>query len=380
MRFETRSIRDGQEPDPRTGCITVPVYQTSTFKQDGLGLNRGFEYSRSGNPTREALETSIASLEGGAHGLAFASGVAASTAVISLLGPGDHVVACNDIYGGTFRLLDKVFSAWGITTSFADTADPADFERNIRDNTRLIWIESPTNPLLRLADIAAVSTVAKRKGVLLAVDNTFASPYFQRPLELGADIVVHSSTKYLGGHSDLIGGLVALRDSDLFERLKFYQNSTGAVPGPWDCWLTLRGIRTLSCRMREHSRIAAYLAHVLEGHEKIARVWYPGLESHPEHALAKRQMGGFGGMLSIELKGGISAVERFISKLDLFILAESLGGVESLVSHPWTMTHAALSAQEKLSRDIREGLLRLSVGLENELDLQDELLGALETV
>ena len=244
----------------------------------------------------------------------------------------------------------------------------------------LVWIESPTNPLLRLADIAAIAAVAKKKGVLLAVDNTFASPYFQRPLELGADIVVHSSTKYVGGHSDLIGGLVVVTDNGLYEKLKFYQNSTGAVPGPWDCWLSLRGIRTLSCRMREHSRIATHLAQVLEGHEKIERVWYPGLESHPEHALAKKQMGGFGGMLSIELKGGTAAVERFISRLDLFILAESLGGVESLVSHPWTMTHAALTPEEKRARDIREGLLRLSVGLENELDLQEELLAALKAV
>jgi len=379
MRFETRAIHDGQAPDPRTGAVTVPVYQTSTYQQDAIGRPReGFEYSRTGNPTRQALEEALASLEGGKHGLAFASGVAASTAVLNLLRPGDHVVAGDDLYGGTYRLLDKVYRPWGLKIDYADSTDPASFAAAIRPETRLIWVETPTNPLLKIVDILAVAEVARKADAWLVVDNTFVSPYFQRPLELGADIVVHSTTKYLGGHSDVIGGAVITSDPDAWERIKFYQNAAGAVPGPWDAWLVLRGLKTLPVRLREHERNALKLAQRLEKHPAVGRVYYPGLASHPQHALATKQMSGFGGMISFELKGGFPAVERFVAKARLFTLGESLGGVESLVCYPPQMTHAALGAEERTRRGIRDDLLRLSVGLEHMDDLEYDLEQALE--
>jgi len=379
MHFETRAIHDGQAPDPRTGAVTVPVYQTSTYQQDAIGRPReGFEYSRTGNPTRQALEEALASLEGGKHGLAFASGVAASTAVLNLLRPGDHVVAGDDLYGGTYRLLDKVYRPWGLKIDYADSTDPASFAAAIRPETRLIWVETPTNPLLKIVDILAVAEVARKADAWLVVDNTFVSPYFQRPLELGADIVVHSTTKYLGGHSDVIGGAVITSDPDAWERIKFYQNAAGAVPGPWDAWLVLRGLKTLPVRLREHERNALKLAQRLEKHPAVGRVYYPGLASHPQHALATKQMSGFGGMISFELKGGFPAVERFVAKARLFTLGESLGGVESLVCYPPQMTHAALGAEERTRRGIRDDLLRLSVGLEHMDDLEYDLEQALE--
>jgi cystathionine gamma-synthase/cystathionine gamma-lyase len=379
MRFETRAIHDGQAPDPRTGAVTVPVYQTSTYQQDAIGRPReGFEYSRTGNPTRQALEEALASLEGGKHGLAFASGVAASTAVLNLLRPGDHVVAGDDLYGGTYRLLDKVYRPWGLKIDYADSTDPAAFAAAVRPETRLIWVETPTNPLLKIVDIPAVAAVAKQAKAWLVVDNTFVSPYFQRPLELGADIVVHSTTKYLGGHSDVIGGAVVTGDPDAWERIKFYQNAAGAVPGPWDAWLVLRGLKTLSVRLREHERNALKLASRLEKHPAVGRVYYPGLASHPQHALATKQMSGFGGMISFELKGGFPAVERFVAKTKLFTLGESLGGVESLVCYPPQMTHAALGPEGRALRGIRDNLLRLSVGLEHIDDLEEDLVQALE--
>ena len=377
MEFETKAIHDGQQPEALTGAVAVPVYQTSTYQQDGIDRPRAFEYSRTGNPTRQALEEALASLEGGAHGLAFASGVAATTAVLQLLGPGDHVVAGDDLYGGTYRLLEKVYRPWGVQVDYADSASPAAFAAALRPNTRLIWVETPTNPLLKLVDVAAVAKVAQRAGALLAVDNTFASPYFQRPLELGADLVVHSTTKYLGGHSDVVGGAVVSRRDDLHEKLQFYQNAAGAIPGPWDSWLVLRGLKTLAVRMREHERNAQHLAKILEDHPAVERVFYPGLASHPQHELARRQMSGFGGMLSLELKGGFAAVERFVARLKVFTLGESLGGVESLACYPPRMTHASLPAGERQRRGIRDNLVRLSVGIEHVKDLEADLLGAL---
>jgi cystathionine gamma-lyase len=377
MKFETRAIHDGQAPDPRTGAVTVPVFQTSTYEQNSIGNHRGFEYSRTGNPTRQALEEALASLEGGKYGLAFASGVAATTAVLQLLQPGDQVVAGDDLYGGTYRLLEKVYRPWGLHVDYADVRDPSTFAGAIRPNTRLIWIETPTNPLLKIADIAALAVIAKEAGAWLVVDNTFASPFFQRPLELGAHIVVHSTTKYLGGHSDVIGGAVITSFDDEFQQLKFYQNAAGAVPGPWDSWLVLRGLKTLAVRMREHERNAVRLARFLEAHPAVERVYYPGLPSHPQHELARRQMSGFSGMISLELKGGLEAVERFVGRLKLFILGESLGGVESLVCYPARMTHASIPPEERRRRGIRENLLRLSVGIENGMDLEADLHHAL---
>lgn len=377
MKFETKAIHAGQKPDPAVGSVITPVYQTTTYEQDAIGKHRGFEYSRTGNPTRSVLEEVLASLEGGAYGLAFASGLAASTAVISTLGTGRHVVSGDDIYGGTYRLFEKVFAPWGLETTYAGIRDPGAFRDAIRPETGLIWIETPTNPLLGIADIRAIADIAHERGILLAVDNTFATPYFQRPLELGADIVVHSTTKYLGGHSDVIGGAVVTSDAGVYEKIKFYQNAAGAVPGPWDAWLVLRGLKTLSVRMREHERNAKFLAAFLENHPNVERVLYPGLESHPQHELAGRQMYGFGGMISFELRGGFPAVERFISKLKIFVLAESLGGIESLVSYPPRMTHASIPPDEREKRGIRDNLVRLSIGIEDRDDLHDDLEQAL---
>lgn len=377
MKFETRAIHDGQEPDPATGAVTVPVFQTSTYEQDAIGKPRGYEYSRTGNPTRHALEVALASLESGKHGLAFASGVAASTAVLNLLGPGDHVASGSDIYGGTYRLMEKVFKRWGVETSCFDAHDPTSFEGAVRANTKMLWIETPTNPLLKIVDIAKLAAFARSRGVRLVVDNTFASPYLQRPLELGADVVVHSTTKYLGGHSDVIGGAVVTSDDEAFNAIKMYQNAAGAVPGPWDSWLVLRGLKTLAVRMREHGANALRVAQALEGHSAVEKVIYPGLPSHPQHELAKRQMAGFGGMVTVELKGGYAAVERFASRLKVFILGESLGGVESLVCYPPKMTHASFSPSERRARGIGDNLVRLSVGIENIEDLEADLLGAL---
>ncbi|OHD70749.1 MAG: cystathionine gamma-synthase [Spirochaetes bacterium RBG_16_49_21] len=378
MKFETKAIHAGQEPDPRTGAVNVPIYQTSTYRQDAIGRHRGYEYSRTGNPTRTALEQAMAALEGGLYGLAFASGVAATDAVVNLLKAGDHIVSGDDIYGGTFRLFERVYKKWGIETTYVDVTDVKAFREAIRENTRLLWIETPTNPLLKLSDIAALSAIAKKKSIPLAVDNTFATPFFQRPLHLGADIVVHSTTKYLAGHSDIIGGAVVTSNEKIYNDLKFHQNSAGAVPGPMDCYLALRGIKTLSVRMREHERNAKYLAEYLEHHPKIERIYYPGLQSHPQHDLAAKQMSGFGGMISIEIKGGFPAVELFVSKLKLFLLAESLGGVESLVAYPPTMTHGSFSAQEREKRGIKNNLLRLSVGIEHPEDLREDLEQALD--
>lgn len=380
MRFETRAIHDGQQPDPLTGAVIVPVYQTSTYQQDGLGVHKGYEYSRTGNPTRTALETAIASLEEGRFGLAYASGVAATAAVLTLFQSGDHIVAGDDLYGGSWRLLEKVYKKFGIETSYADIDDLDSFKKLIRKNTKLVWVETPTNPLLKLIDLKALSAITKEAGVLLAVDNTFASPYLQKPLLLGADIIVHSTTKYIAGHSDIIGGAVVVNNEELYQQLKYYQNATGATPGPWDCWLTIRGLRTLSLRMREHSENALYLAKFLEEHARVKKVVYPGLPSHPQHALAKKQMGAFGGMISIELHGGVTAVESFTTALKLFFLGESLGGVESLITYPAKMSHGSVPREERYRRGITDEFLRISVGIEHKEDLKQDLENALAAI
>ena len=375
--FSTRAIHAGQPPDPATGAVTVPIYQTSTFAQQGVGHHRGYEYARTGNPTRTALEQCIAALEGGKHGLAFASGMAAETAIMQILKPGDHTVAMDDLYGGTYRLFRRVLEPMGLTFSFADGSKLDAVERALNERTRLIWVESPTNPLLKLVDIAGVSALAHAHQAMVVVDNTFMSPYFQRPLSLGADIVVHSATKYLGGHSDLIGGTLVVDRDDLHEQLAFLQNAVGGVPGPMDAWLVLRGLKTLAVRMREHERNAREVATFLAGHARVERVFYPGLPDHPQRELAARQMSGFGGMISFEIKGGLDPARRVVEHTRLFTLAESLGGVESLVELPAAMTHASIPAETRRAHGVADGLIRISVGLEDVDDLISDLDQAL---
>ena len=379
MKFSTRAIHSGQGPDPSTGATIVPIYQTSTFTQSAPAEHLGYEYSRSGNPTRAALETCLASLEGAEHGLAFASGLAAETAVLSLLRPGEHVVAAEDLYGGTVRLLGQVFGPLGITSTYVDPAYPDALETAIHADTRVVWVETPSNPLLNITDIARAARAAHERGAYLVVDNTFASPYLQRPLELGADIVVHSTTKYIGGHSDVVGGALLVNDAELCARLAFYQNAAGGVPGPSDSWLVLRGLKTLAVRMRAHCENAAALAGHLEGHPGVEEVYYPGLISHRDHALASRQMSGFGGMVSVRLSGGRAAAHGFLRALKTFSLAESLGGVESLACYPAEMTHASLPLGDRDRRGISGGLVRLSVGIEDIEDLVADVEQALAT-
>ncbi len=380
MRFATRAIHVGQEPDPATGATIVPIYQTSTYTQDAPGEHRGYEYSRTANPTRSALEECVASLEGADHGLAFASGLAATIAAMSLLSPGDHIVAGDDLYGGTYRLFDKVLPrTGGLEFTYADTTDPKAVEEALRPETKLLWIETPTNPMLTLSDIARLSEMARERGAMVAVDNTFASPYFQNPLSLGADVVVHSTTKYMGGHSDVVGGAVATSDPDLYEGMKFYQNAAGGVPGPFDSWLVLRGLKTLAVRMRQHEENALAVAEFLQGHPQVETVSYPGLPSHPQHELAKRQMSGFSGMVSFTLKGGAEAAYAAVQRTRVFSFAESLGGVESLITHPATMTHAAIPREQREARGVTDGLMRLSVGIEDKEDLIADLEGAISS-
>ena len=375
--FSTRAIHAGQDADPTTGATVVPIYATSTYTQAAPGQHKGYEYSRSGNPTRAALETALAALEEGERGLAFASGLAATTAVFgALLRPGDEVAASADLYGGTFRLLDKVFKPWGLTARYTDDSSAAGFEQIITPKTKLVWIETPTNPLLQILDIAAIAEVSHKHGAKLAVDNTFASPYLQRPLALGADLVVHSTTKYLGGHSDVVGGCV-VGPKELMDPIKFYQNAAGGVPGPFDSYLVLRGLKTLAVRMDRHCDNAVSLAAWLVTHPAVAQVYYPGLPDHPNHAVARKQMRGFGGMISLKLRGGIPAAKLFLTRTKLFSLAESLGGVESLVCHPTTMTHASIPKEIREARGVDDGLIRLSVGIEDVADLRADLERAL---
>jgi len=375
--FATKAIHVGQEPEPVTGATIVPIFQTSTYTQTSPGVHKGFDYSRTVNPTRVALERCLASLENATFGSAFASGMAATSAVMNLLSAGDHTVVTDDLYGGTFRLFDKVLKRYGMTFTYVDAGDTAAIERAMTPATKLVWLESPTNPLMKLADIGAIAAMCRPRGVMVAVDNTFATPYLQNPLDLGADVVVHSTTKYIGGHSDAVGGFVATRSKEIHDVVKFHQNSVGGVPGPLDCYLVLRGVKTLAIRMREHEHNARAVAAFLDGHDDVERVYYPGLDSHPQHALAKRQMRGFGGMLSCVLRGGASRTIALASGLKIFSLAESLGGVESLACHPATMTHGSIPKEIREARGVTDGLLRLSVGIESQADIIGDLEQAL---
>lgn len=379
MGFSTKAIHAGQEAESATGATIVPIYQTATFTQEKIGVDKGYDYSRSGNPTRAALETALAALEDGNFGLAFASGLAAETAVLSILKPGDNIVASDDLYGGTYRLFTEILAHQGISTTFTDGTNPAAIESAIGKNTKIIWIETPTNPLLKLSDISAISEIAKDREVLLVVDNTFASPYFQQPLTLGADIVVHSTTKYINGHSDVVGGAVIVNDEILYEKIKFYQNAAGGILGPFDSWLTLRGLKTLAVRLKQHEQNAQRIAEALFISPHVLSVNYPGLPSHPQYELAKRQLKGFGGMISFEINGGIDEVNNFVKNLKIFSLAESLGGVESLVSHPAQMTHASIPKEEREKIGITDNLIRLSVGIEDVEDLLADLEYALKS-
>ncbi|MEZ5408975.1 MAG: cystathionine gamma-synthase [Acidimicrobiales bacterium] len=374
--FATRAIHVGQDPETVTGAVTVPVFQTSTFAQEAVGKHSGYEYGRTGNPTRTALQRVLASLEEASFGVAFASGLAAEDAVLRLLEPGDHVVLGNDAYGGTFRLISRVFARTGITWSAHDLSAPAGIGDDWPAATRMVWVETPTNPLLTVVDIAAVASVAARKGARLVVDNTFATPYLQRPLAHGADIVVHSTTKYLGGHSDVVGGFVATNDSEVHDHLAFIQNAVGAVPAPWDCYLTMRGVKTLPLRMERHNANAEAVVALLTGHPAVRQVLYPGLPGHPGHDAARRQMSGFGGMVSFRM-GSRDAATRVIESTRLFTLAESLGAVESLIEHPGAMTHASAAGSPL---EVPDDLVRLSVGIEDEADLVADLTQALDTL
>jgi cystathionine gamma-lyase len=380
QRFATRVIHGGQRPDPLTGAVMPPIYATSTYVQSSPGVHQGYEYSRTRNPTRDALQAALASLEGGGAAFAFASGMAASATLLELLDAGSHIIAMHDLYGGSYRLLENVRKRSAAhRVSFVDLSDAAAFSAAIRPDTRLVWVESPTNPLLKLVDLAAVAALARRHGILSVCDNTFATPFIQRPLEHGFDVVVHSTTKYLNGHSDAIGGAAIVRGGDeLSERIAYLQNALGAVPGPFDAFLTLRGIKTLALRMERHCANALAVAQFLERHAQVERVYYPGLASHPQHALARTQMGGvYGGIVTAVLRGGLDAARRMLERCRLFALAESLGGVESLIEHPGIMTHASLPAAMRQSLGIGEGLIRLSVGVEDIEDLTAELHHAL---
>lgn len=369
MDFATKAIHVGQEPEPVTGATIVPIFQTSTYTQEAPGVHKGFDYSRTVNPTRVALEKCLASLENGQFGSCFSSGMAATSAVMNLLSAGDHTVVGDDLYGGTFRLFDKVLRRYGLTFTYVDASDVRAVEAAMTRATKMVWLESPTNPLLKLADIAAIAAVSKQRGALTAVDNTFATPFLQNPLDLGADIVVHSTTKYIGGHSDAVGGCVVTNSKDIYDVVKFHQNAVGGVPGPFDCFLTLRGAKTLAIRMREHEHNARAVAAYLDGHDEVEAVYYPGLPSHPQHELAKRQMRGFGGMVSTVLRGGGARAHAFASKMKIFSLAESLGGVESLICHPVSMTHGSIPKETREARGVTDGLLRFSVGIESQIDI-----------
>ena len=378
MKFATRAIHAGQEPDPTTGAIMTPVYMTSTYVQAAPGDHKGYEYSRTGNPTRTALEGNLAALELGKHGLCFASGLAATDAICKLLKSGDHVVAGNDLYGGTYRIFQQVFGPFGLEFDFVDMGDPNCIAEAIRPNTKMVWIETPTNPLLKIADIAAIAEVTHKAGAILVVDNTFATPYLQQPLELGADVVVHSLTKYLGGHSDVVGGALITRSDELHQRLAFIQNAAGAVPGPMDSFLVLRGTKTLAVRMERHCDNARKIVEFLCGHDRVDEVHYPGLPEHPGHEVAKRQMKDFGGMVSFSLKGGsVEDANAVVSRTHLFSLAESLGGVESLIEIPVAMTHGAIPPEERAKAGLSDSLIRLSVGIEDPDDLIEDLHVAL---
>ena len=378
--FETLAIHAGQRPDPTTGAVMTPVYLTSTYVQDGPGEHKGFEYSRTRNPTRDALQGCIAALENGKHALAFASGLAATDAVLHLCNAGDHAILSDDLYGGTFRIADKVFKRAGLELSFVDMTDLAAIESAFRPNTKVLWTESPTNPMLKICDLEAIAGLCRKHGVLSVCDNTFATPFFQKPLDLGIDLVAHSMTKYLNGHSDVVAGALVMRKDDLHEKLAFLQNAIGAVPGPLDCFLVLRGLKTLHVRMERHELNAGKIVLALQRHPQIEKVTWPGLPEHPQHALAKRQMSGFGGMLTCVVRGGLPSARTFLKSLRLFACAESLGGVESLIEHPAIMTHASVPVEMRKKLGIADGFVRISVGIENGQDLVDDLLQGLDRI
>lgn len=378
MKFSTRAIHAGQHPDPTTGAIMTPVYLTSTYVQESPGVHKGWEYSRTHNPTRKAYENCVANLEGGEFGFAFASGCAASTTVMHMLRQGDHVVAFDDMYGGTFRLFDKVLQHNGLEFTFTDLTEVSNFEKSIKPNTKMVWLETPTNPTLKLTDISAIVKIAKQKNILVVVDNTFMSPYFQRPLDLGADIVVHSATKYIGGHSDMVGGVAVTNDAKIAEKIGFLSNSMGGVQGAFDSFLALRSLKTLPIRMKAHAENAMRVAEFLQTHPMVEKVVYPGLKSHPQYELAKKQMTGFGGMITFFIKGGLPASRKFLESVQVFALAESLGGVESLIEHPAIMTHASVPADQRKKLGIDDSLIRLSVGIEDVDDLLSDLKQAFE--
>ncbi len=380
MRFDTKVVRAAIEPDPTTGAIVPPIYQTATYVLEEVGRDKGFDYTRSTNPTRQTMEQNLAALDGGAHGIAFASGMATVDSVMRLLSSGDHVVTSDDVYGGVSRLFDQVLTRYGLTFTYVDSSDVDAVRRAMRPETKLLWVETPTNPLLKVTDLEAMASIAHERGIPLGVDSTFATPALLRPLEYGADIVVHSTTKYLSGHNQLIGGVAITNDDEVAEQLRFIQKSVGAVPSPTDCWLTLLGVRTLALRMARHSENALRVAHFLEAHPEVARVAYPGLASHPGHEVARRQMSAFSGMISFELKGGIPAGRNLLNRVQLCSLAESLGAVETMITHPATMTHADVPREARLARGLTDGLVRLSVGIEDPADIIEDLTGALEQV
>jgi len=374
LKFSTRAIHAGQSPDPHTGAIMTPVFLTSTYVQETPGVHQGYEYSRTGNPTRNALEANLASLEEADHGLCFASGLAATDAVLKLFKSGDHIIAGDDLYGGTHRIFTQIYGQFGLTFDFVDASDPAMVSAAIRENTRMVWLETPTNPLLKITDISKVAEICAASDLMLVVDNTFATPCLQRPITLGADLVVHSTTKYLGGHSDVVGGALITSSDELQERLAFIQNASGAIPGPLDCFLTLRGTKTLDVRMERHCKNAQIIAGWLDEDPRIERVYYPGLEDHPGHDIATRQMSAPGGMVSFQLKGDSEQEAReMVSRTEVFTLAESLGGVESLIEHPVSMTHGAIPREARLEAGLSDSLIRLSVGIEDVIDLQEDL-------
>jgi cystathionine beta-lyase len=378
MKLGTKLIHAGVAPDPSTGAIMTPIFQTSTYVQSAPGVHKGYEYARTQNPTRDALQNALAAIENGTHGISFGSGLAATDAVMKLLNPGDEVIATNDLYGGTYRIFTKVFERYGIRFNFIDMSDAKNIEAHITPQTRMIWLETPTNPLLKIIDIAACATIARKSEVILCVDNTFASPYLQNPLDLGADIVLHSATKYLGGHSDVVHGVVIVKNEDLAKQLYFIQNSCGAVPGPQDCFLVLRGIKTLHVRMQRHCENGIVVANFLRNHPRVDKVYWPGFTDHPNHDIAKQQMRGFGGMMSFTLKDdSIASANRILSNTHLFALAESLGGVESLIGHPASMTHASIPRAERVKNGLADSLIRLSVGIEDADDLTEDLAKAI---
>jgi cystathionine gamma-lyase len=378
--FETLAIHAGVEPDPTTGAVMTPVYLTSTYAQSSPGVHKGYEYSRTHNPTRTALQASVAALEGGKFGLAFSSGLSAMTTILLALNSGDHVLCSDDVYGGTYRLFEKVFKSFGLEFSFVDMTDESLVQNSFRKNTKLVWVETPTNPKLKIIDIEKIVSMAKKHHAVCVVDNTFLSPYFQKPLNFGADVVVHSTTKYINGHSDVVGGVIVTSNQELYERYLFLQNAVGAVPAPMDCFLTLRGIKTLPLRMKAHEENAIKITEFLLTHNKVEKVIYPGLKNHPQYEIAKKQMSGFGGMISFYLKGDANNTKKFLENLKLFTLAESLGGVESLVNLPSKMTHASIPKEQREKLGITDTFIRLSVGIENAQDLIEDLKQALQKI